>query len=203
MKEINEKTNKNQIVRNKEKRRQMLKTMAVGGGAVIAGKTAPTEWTKPVIDSVLIPAHAQASMCMVSMTVQATALIGGGDTQIPLGNYAPGAHTTPAFNAANISVVPTISVNPGITDAFALEVNVNGGDINVQAPPFNSTTPPTSYTEVLTPDPANGVLNFADISVEGQDDSATNVTCILTPRNSTLCGGPLTIDITFPDGVNP
>ncbi len=42
-------------------RRTLLKSIAAGGGAVVAGKTLPDTWKKPVIDSVMMPAHAQTS----------------------------------------------------------------------------------------------------------------------------------------------
>lgn len=42
-------------------RRKLLKSIAAGSGAVVAGKTLPEKWTRPAIDSVLLPAHAQTS----------------------------------------------------------------------------------------------------------------------------------------------
>ena len=44
-----------------EGRRRLLKALAVGGGAVVVGTSLPASWTKPVIESVVLPAHAQAS----------------------------------------------------------------------------------------------------------------------------------------------
>lgn len=44
-----------------QSRRTLLKSIAAGGGAVVAGKTLPDTWKKPVIDSVMLPAHAQTS----------------------------------------------------------------------------------------------------------------------------------------------
>ncbi len=35
--------------------------MAAGSGAIIAGKSLPDAWTSPVVDSVILPAHAQTS----------------------------------------------------------------------------------------------------------------------------------------------
>jgi hypothetical protein len=43
-------------------RRNLLKSIAAGSGAVIAGKSLPESWSKPVVDSVMLPAHAQTSM---------------------------------------------------------------------------------------------------------------------------------------------
>jgi hypothetical protein len=42
-------------------RRKLLKGIAAGSGAVIAGKTLPENWSRPVVDSVMLPAHAQTS----------------------------------------------------------------------------------------------------------------------------------------------
>ncbi len=41
-----------------DSRRKLLKSIAAGSGAVVAGKSLPESWSKPVIDSVMIPAHA-------------------------------------------------------------------------------------------------------------------------------------------------
>jgi hypothetical protein len=43
-------------------RRKLLKSIAIGGGAIAVAKTLPESWTKPVIDSVMLPAHGQASI---------------------------------------------------------------------------------------------------------------------------------------------
>ena len=44
--------------KSNDSRRKLLKSIAAGSGAVVAGKTLPEAWTKPVVDSVLLPAHA-------------------------------------------------------------------------------------------------------------------------------------------------
>ncbi len=44
-------------------RRLVLKTLAAGGGVVVAGKTLPQSWYKPVVETVVLPAHAQTSGC--------------------------------------------------------------------------------------------------------------------------------------------
>ena len=43
-------------------RRKLLKGLAAGGGAVIAGKSLPESWSRPVVDSVMLPAHAITSL---------------------------------------------------------------------------------------------------------------------------------------------
>lgn len=44
-----------------ESRRKLLKSIATSSGAVVAGKSLPESWTRPVVDSVILPAHAQTS----------------------------------------------------------------------------------------------------------------------------------------------
>lgn len=44
-------------------RRRILKSIAAGGSAVLAGKTLPQAWYQPVVESVILPAHAQTSAC--------------------------------------------------------------------------------------------------------------------------------------------
>lgn len=43
------------------KRRVVLKSIVGGGGALLAEKSLPKKWTKPVVDTVLLPAHAVTS----------------------------------------------------------------------------------------------------------------------------------------------
>jgi len=47
--------------KSSESRRTLLKSIAAGSGAIVAGKSLPDSWTKPVVDSVMLPAHAQTS----------------------------------------------------------------------------------------------------------------------------------------------
>ena len=42
-------------------RRSVLKKMVVGGGVAATAKMMPDEWQKPVVESVILPAHAGTS----------------------------------------------------------------------------------------------------------------------------------------------
>ena len=42
-------------------RRRILKTLVTGGSALTASKVTPDQWIKPVVESVIIPSHAQTT----------------------------------------------------------------------------------------------------------------------------------------------
>ena len=67
----------------KDTRRKLLKTIAAGSGAVVAGKAIPESWSRPVVDSVVLPAHAA--------TTDDSGSQGGGAT-----TTTPAPTTTPA-----------------------------------------------------------------------------------------------------------
>jgi len=47
--------------KSNDNRRKLLKSIAVGSSAVVAGQSLPQSWTKPVVDSVMLPAHAETT----------------------------------------------------------------------------------------------------------------------------------------------
>jgi hypothetical protein len=61
-------------------RRKLLKSIAAGSGAIVAGKSLPETWSRPVVDSVMLPAHAQTSACTITLEVR-----DGRDTLVPSG----------------------------------------------------------------------------------------------------------------------
>ena len=46
-------------------RRKLLKSVVAGGGAVTVAKMLPDQWARPVVDSVMLPSHAQTSMAAI------------------------------------------------------------------------------------------------------------------------------------------
>jgi len=54
-----------------ENRRKLLKTIVTGSGAVVAGNALPEGWAKPVVDSVILPAHAETT-CASTLTLVVT-----------------------------------------------------------------------------------------------------------------------------------
>ncbi len=51
-------------------RRILLKSIVSGFGAVVAGKSLPKSWSKPVVDSVMLPAHAETTGGSVKVLVE-------------------------------------------------------------------------------------------------------------------------------------
>lgn len=66
-----------------ESRRKLLKSIAAGSGAIVAGKSLPNSWSRPVVDSVMLPAHALTSMPAYSAT-------GIPGQSVPFGLLEPG-----------------------------------------------------------------------------------------------------------------
>lgn len=42
-------------------RRRILKRLVAGGGIIATGRMMPDDWHKPVVESVILPAHAQTT----------------------------------------------------------------------------------------------------------------------------------------------
>ena len=180
------------IVRSKQSRRKMLKSMAAGGGAVVAGKSLPEQWTYPVVDSVLLPVHASTTgtdsdpgvtVCTLSGGVEATQ--NGYDGSGALNGYYPlGSDTSDDLVSAigNMTIDPQFAVNPGVTDNFTLQADVsaevvNGADLSQNVAPL--------------PD---GNLPYNSIEVESAD---FNIVITVTPDNTDFCGQAQSLDIQF------
>ena len=74
-------------------RRKILK-QTLAGGAVISAGVASSKWSKPVVDSVVLPAHAQTSTPDGGSGGSTTASPGGGTTATPTTTIAATTTTT-------------------------------------------------------------------------------------------------------------
>lgn len=100
-------------------RRKLLKSIAAGSGAVIAGKSLPESWSKPVVDSVLLPVHAQTSPSPCTpCLVAATYCVGGGNGSIEMAVAANGTVTV-TYSAFDSSPQTDI-VDPCAGGAFSV-----------------------------------------------------------------------------------
>jgi hypothetical protein len=58
------------VNKSSESRRKVLKSLAASSGAIVVGKSLPESWSRPIIDSVLLPAHALTSSCTTDFNLQ-------------------------------------------------------------------------------------------------------------------------------------
>ena len=75
-------------------RRKTLKTILLTGGATVAvTKALPHKWTKPIVDSVVLPAHAQTTTVVTTTSAPAT-------TAAPTTTAAPPTTAAPTTTPA-------------------------------------------------------------------------------------------------------
>ena len=115
-------------------RRKLLKTIVSGGGVIVAGKSLPESWTKPVVDSVMLPAHAETSPaeptpCTPCLAAQ-TYCTGSGQGSINISVAVNGTVTV-----VHPQGTATDNINPCLGGAFQViyptgnqsQVTVSGG----------------------------------------------------------------------------
>ena len=88
-------------------RRKLLKSIALGSGAVVAGKSMPENWTKPVVDSVMLPAHAETTDSDGSLPVEPTCT---DNELLRIVFTRPGSSN---YNAANVITSTSFYVGEG------------------------------------------------------------------------------------------
>lgn len=98
-------------------RRKLLKSLVAGSGAIVAGKSLPDSWAKPIVDSVMLPAHAQTSQ---AVTPPPTGLF---SSTLSDGPVASGVTRT--FNFDVTGFIPT---GDGTLDVTALGDIANSGN---------------------------------------------------------------------------
>jgi len=67
-------------------RRNILKTLVAGGGALTAARVTPEQWVKPVVDTVVLPSHA-ATTDVAAVTPEAPPEVRAN----PLGDFTSGS----------------------------------------------------------------------------------------------------------------
>jgi hypothetical protein len=117
--------------RNFHNKRSALKKIIAGGGVVGTAALLPTKWTRPLVEGVILPAHAVLS-CTNSLTIPGNSnSCPFGSATISLAYYSIDDVTGPCpvlvagaqTQAANILIV---DVGQGTDPVINIEINVNG-----------------------------------------------------------------------------
>ncbi|NOY15491.1 MAG: hypothetical protein GXP23_00910 [Gammaproteobacteria bacterium] len=176
-----------------EKRRKALKKILAGSGTVVSAAAMQDKWAKPVIESVVLPAHAQTSVASYSVSV--VALL---ERNKFLDFFVPTAHaestsTTAAPTTTGAPTTKNICINVvGVT--AAVQVTVQGSSSlytgNLTLPfgdsALTASSPSTvsvSISGALSPGGSSvfGVVNVTGNAPTSYNAPKSSVTCQLTP----------------------
>lgn len=112
---------------NVSARRKLLKGLVVSSGVIVSAKLAPETWTKPIINAVILPSHAQTSeidppMCETCL-VEAIYCEGSGMNSITVEVSTDGTVIITHPNGTR-----TVTIDPCTGGEFATTVESNGGN---------------------------------------------------------------------------
>lgn len=171
--------------KSNDSRRKLLKSLAAGSGAVVAGKGIPESWSKPVINSVMLPAHAATTDDTGSLptgTVVCSSLVVTSGSRCSPGQisfYVSGAVsasdgsslegvslTVSYINGersgpgATTTPAPTTTPGPEVTVTFTVLVGAgntySSGELIAVPPGGGGWSDPASTVSVMFTDPAYG-----------------------------------------------
>jgi len=184
-------------------RRKLLKGLIAGSGAVVVGKSLPENWSRPVVDAVMLPAHAQTSG-PTAFTGSSTVVSLPQDSHFArvVDGLINEAHAAEVILSANGICIKsdgagTVSVDALITNTFDIsDVSVTGvvvggaakamGDINCLVKRLGMFG--------LIQDAQAGVSNFGKIEVQVSSISGNAVGKFI------LSGGKAEIQFNLPPG---
>ena len=149
-----------------EERRKALKKILTGTGAVTIAANAPDKWTKPVIDSVILPSHAQTSAPLIFGRMNLSLALNGPNDV--LDTLVPSAHAGPQLQLWNLCITFT-NTNLTTYDAALWDNGdaiwlVTGGTVGVQAD-FDCVD--NSQTITLTNPSSTSVHYYITTTAEG------------------------------------
>ncbi len=110
-----------------DSRRKLFKSIAAGSGAVVAGKALPESWTKPVVDSVMLTAHAETT----GEETPDPVIYSGRSSAQRLG-FIEGESTNMFANVANSLISPALADDSGTAKSPWFSVEVAGGMADVK-----------------------------------------------------------------------
>jgi len=133
------------------KRRKLLSSIAAGGAAV---SLLPQKWSKPVVDSVLLPAHAQMSpgalvACTVTgYLVSGTLSLSQSSTSFNVPSTSPSTFTDTTFS--NTTAVPAVAFTYAIASGSMTSVGTYTGSASLYFTEAESTATATGGSVDVT-----------------------------------------------------
>lgn len=150
------------LERHATTRRNMLKGITAGSGAVLASQALPEKWTKPIINSTMLPAHAQTSPSTLGTLLCNWVL--GDDAPGGLNGISEGTTFTSSDflydDGTDMSL--TVAVDP----PQAAEVSF---DFSVSGTTYGSPGGEESLPGTVTTDPDTGAASFGSYSPNNGD----------------------------------
>lgn len=187
-------------------RRKLLKGLVAGGGAIVAGKSLPESWSRPVVDAMMLPAHAQTSN-VISFTSSTVLTAIPTDNQVVrlLGGVINKAHAQDYSDVDHFVDKVCIKANAGGTEVSVdALIGHRAGDIILvtaaSVPVGGMAAPTTMTTTVECPTSHN-------INIVGSPQSDSPVALIekLGLIQDARAGGahksPITVRVDSIDGV--
>jgi hypothetical protein len=117
----------------------------LGGGAIAVGKTLPQSWTRPVVESVMLPAHGAASVIEASIT------FGGEDDAVFLTFDGTSASFT-NFDCCDLEDIPST----GGDRIIMVDRDSSNWDANDYESGGDEDIPVGDTNWSVTPDPGDG-----------------------------------------------
>jgi len=154
-------------------RRTALKKLLIGAGVLAGYQVLPKQWTKPLVEQVVLPAHAQTSGFSLTDPCESVTLVSGNQDSIDVIINVEG-YITPATANVTINIAATVTGGTGETTTnstttdgngkYSLEMVVHGGP---------------GITSVFVEITAIGATGSAQCSVSIPDVSSGCVECRL------------------------
>jgi len=106
-------------------RRSALKKLAIGAGVLTGYQVLPIQWTKPLIEQVVLPVHAQTSGFSLTDPCESVTLVSGNQDSTTVIINVQGSVSPPTANVA-IFIVATVTGGTGESTTANTVTNTNG-----------------------------------------------------------------------------
>ena len=173
--------------KSNDSRRKLLKSIAAGSGAVVAGKSLPESWTKPIVDSVMLPAHAETTNDNASAAVLTNKSFYTAPT------YTDGSLQEPS-NPLFDALIPTAMAGTDAPLGMLITLSEVGGKVIAESEHFDRNQTARFIGENISTDdgaPATDLRRVGcrpgshdDIRIVGYTFNASSVTVNITTSNN-------------------